>query len=355
MKEAGMTAEAIVTALECIADDGGTEKSGAARRQAAYRERKKQNAGHNGDVTRYGDPESNTHNETHNGDVTRYAESSRVDNNIYIPKDNNITHTPSLSQNQLAGARAVAVMTGLSEIPDKAGILHRAVADALSADGFEVRCEAGTAQLGDDREGRIDILARRDGGVVAIEIDARKPKARSLKKLMLFNAYRIIALRGVSMAPPAGIDAVVALNVAALDRPELDGFQEFYDAYPRHIARGTAERAWPAAVRKAGGAKVICDAARAFRRKCAGKDENYIPHPATWLNGARWQDEDLRSVVPIRPSVTRVMVFEGSPEWDAWKRTGRRFNAVDLKDDTGRVVGRGWYFESKLPERENAA
>mgnify|MGYP000160795690 CR=1 FL=1 len=51
----------------------------------------------------------------------------------------------------------------------------------------------------------------------------------------------------------------------------------------------------------------------------------------------------------------RVMVKEGSPAWQAWKKTGRRFSALDLKDETGRVIGRGWYFETEFPPAEEKA
>lgn len=336
---AGVTGDALVAACERIEATSYPARTKGAERTARWRNRKME-ASQSVTVTKCD------------------AEPSRVESiNINTGIYNN-THTPSLSQHEMAGKIAISVMQNLRNVPDQAGQLHRAVADALTEKGFAVRCEVATSHLGDDREGRVDILASIFGGVVAIEIDARKPRARSLKKLALFNAYRIVALRGVSMDPPPGIDAVVALHVAAVQRPELEGFQEFYDAYPRHIARGTAERAWPAAVSKAGSAAVLCDAALAFRRKCVGKDENYIPHPATWLNGARWQDEDLRpSNASIAPMQKRVAVREGTPAWDAWKGTGRRFNAMDLKDENGHVIGRGWYFESEYPpsQQEKAA
>lgn len=333
---AGVTGDALVAACERIEATAYPARTKGAERTARWRNRKAE-ASQSVTVT--------------DSDADR----ERVESINNTTNINNNTHTPSLSQNVTAGRIAVSVMRDLPAVPDHAGQLQRAVADALEFKGFVVRCEAPTTALGDDREGRVDILATIMGGVVAIEIDARKPRARSLKKLRLFNAFRIIALRGVDMEPPDGIDAVVALKVAAVQRPELDGFQEFYDAYPRHIARGTAERAWPAAVSKAGSAAVLCEAARAFRRKCVGKDENYIPHPATWLNGARWQDEDLRPAASIAPLQKRVAVHEGTPAWDAWKRTGRRFNAMDLKDDNGHVIGRGWYFETEFPAKEQAA
>ena len=52
MRAAGMSSEAIVMALECIVTEQVTpERSGAARRQAAYRERNALRNTHNSDVT----------------------------------------------------------------------------------------------------------------------------------------------------------------------------------------------------------------------------------------------------------------------------------------------------------------
>lgn len=68
------------------------------------------------------------------------------------------------------------------------------------------------------------------------------------------------------------------------------GFVEFYAKYPRKVARADAEKVW---------ARLQPDEALQGRIMAAlqsnGFDyrENgrFIPHPATWLNAARWDDE----------------------------------------------------------------
>ena len=63
-------------------------------------------------------------------------------------------------------------------------------------------------------------------------------------------------------------------------------FDEFWKEYPRKVAKDNARRAW---------AKQGCALEQvlpALRRQRAGWDNpKYIPHPATWLNGRRWEDE----------------------------------------------------------------
>lgn len=74
-------------------------------------------------------------------------------------------------------------------------------------------------------------------------------------------------------------------------KPNLDGFAEWYAAYPRHIARATAEKAWE----KLSGEERAA-ALEAIRRQVtwpvfANAPTDKIPYPATWLNARRWEDE----------------------------------------------------------------
>jgi hypothetical protein len=87
-------------------------------------------------------------------------------------------------------------------------------------------------------------------------------------------------------------------------------FEEFWKAYPRKVARGSASRAFAKAVKKASPATII-EAVKLFASVCAGREPEFIPHAATWLNAERWSDAELKptlSVVSIRspqPSETR--------------------------------------------------
>lgn len=67
------------------------------------------------------------------------------------------------------------------------------------------------------------------------------------------------------------------------------GFAEFWSAYPRKVAKGDAEKAW----KKNKPDLAACLAAIAVAKSSADwtKDNGqYIPHPATWINGKRWED-----------------------------------------------------------------
>ena len=69
-------------------------------------------------------------------------------------------------------------------------------------------------------------------------------------------------------------------------------FERFWQAYPRHIGKGQARRAFAAARRKAEPEAIMAGlAAAAARWRQDNTATEYIPHPATWLNGERWSDE----------------------------------------------------------------
>jgi hypothetical protein len=76
----------------------------------------------------------------------------------------------------------------------------------------------------DGRRGRIDLVVSRCGASVAIEIDARKPRRKSLDKLRCFNGGRVLVLRGVAgNCQLHEIDAVVPLRVKLTRGPvDLD-------------------------------------------------------------------------------------------------------------------------------------
>jgi DNA-binding transcriptional MocR family regulator len=71
------------------------------------------------------------------------------------------------------------------------------------------------------------------------------------------------------------------------------GFSEFYSAYPNKKNRKKAEAAWkkinPDETLQA---EIMAGLERAKQSRDWQKDGGqYIPHPTTWLNGSRWEDE----------------------------------------------------------------
>jgi hypothetical protein len=75
-----------------------------------------------------------------------------------------------------------------------------------------------------------------------------------------------------------------------------EGFAEFWDAYPRHEAKGRARVAFVSARRKASLDDILAGA----RRYAAlpGRKPEFTKHPTTWLTGECWDDEPLMRAAP---------------------------------------------------------
>lgn len=71
------------------------------------------------------------------------------------------------------------------------------------------------------------------------------------------------------------------------------GFDTFWTAYPRKVARPEAEKAWNAAVTKAkvDPAAVMAGLAAWSAYWAARNAPEFVPHPSTWLRQQRWNDE----------------------------------------------------------------
>lgn len=70
------------------------------------------------------------------------------------------------------------------------------------------------------------------------------------------------------------------------------GFAEFYLIYPRKAGKEAARRAWEKAVRGTE-PEAIIEGVKRFASDPNMPDKQFIPHPATWLNAGRWDDEPL--------------------------------------------------------------
>lgn len=96
-----------------------------------------------------------------------------------------------------------------------------------------------------------------------------------------------------------------------IDVPRVrPGFAEFYLIYPRKVGREAARKAFEKAV-KATTPEAVIEGARRFAADPNLPDKQFIPHPATWLNAGRWDDEPL----PPRDGVVVVAKDFGRDEW----------------------------------------
>ena len=81
-----------------------------------------------------------------------------------------------------------------------------------------------------------------------------------------------------------------------------DSFETWWKSYPKKVAKDNAAKAYSAALKKIGGEmheaaeKLLSQSLPRFEQ-LRKRDQQYIPHPASWLNSGGWQDE-LKAIAP---------------------------------------------------------
>jgi hypothetical protein len=89
-------------------------------------------------------------------------------------------------------------------------------------------------------------------------------------------------------------DLVVVRRIDNTD----EAFTTFWKTYPRKVAKGSARRAFAAAIKRGVEPATIIEGAERYARERAGQDQTYTRHAATWLNGWGWLDEPARAKRP---------------------------------------------------------
>ena len=93
----------------------------------------------------------------------------------------------------------------------------------------------------------------------------------------------------------------LGINNLGTEQESIDHFEDFWSAYPRKIGKGNARRAFAKAMKNA----TIEEISSGLNRQLAAlssKEQQYIPHASTWLNGERWNDEPDQSTSKPRNS-----------------------------------------------------
>jgi hypothetical protein len=92
-----------------------------------------------------------------------------------------------------------------------------------------------------------------------------------------------------------------------------DHFEMFWSAYPRHIDKKKARLAFQRALRVTSLDTMLT--ALEWQRVLEGWQERdgdgvlrHVPHPATWLNGERWEDER-----PVRKNTSAIVPLTAGP------------------------------------------
>lgn len=86
-------------------------------------------------------------------------------------------------------------------------------------------------------------------------------------------------------------------------------FELFWSQYPRKTAKKDARRAWEKL--KPEQRVAAMEALPNHVEVWADRDLIYVPYPATWLNGERWEDELAPRGMAAAMAVMRLLEAEG--------------------------------------------
>lgn len=86
----------------------------------------------------------------------------------------------------------------------------------------------------------------------------------------------------------------------------------FWPVYPRKVGKGAARPAFRAALKKASAEDIMAGLEK-YRAAVAGKDQQFIAHPKTWLSGERWTDDYNREeMTPDGVAVSDLAAYDNA-------------------------------------------
>jgi hypothetical protein len=122
-----------------------------------------------------------------------------------------------------------------------------------------------------------------------------------------------------------------------------DDFDAFYLAYPRKVSKANARKAW---IKNKCNLTEILPALE--QHKKGWKDPLYIPHPATWLNQRRWEDETIvkqESSAPKGRMTPAEAVKQNGWTDEFWAWLHSTMDRTDIQRDYLTTVEDRWLVE----------
>jgi len=98
-------------------------------------------------------------------------------------------------------------------------------------------------------------------------------------------------------------------NVKNVKKESTQLFEKFWEHYPRKVGKKNALLAWARLKPTPQLAEKIIGALKYAKDSEQWQESRYIPHPTTWLNQERWNDEEFKP-----PKQTKVFTPPADPE-----------------------------------------
>lgn len=106
------------------------------------------------------------------------------------------------------------------------------------------------------------------------------------------NSPQLAASCGLIQSNPIQSESNPNPNPTRAGSGEEEQFEVFWKAYPRKVNKQTARKSFSKAIGKVSLETMLCALEKQKRSPQWVRDKGqYIPHPSTWLNQGRWEDE----------------------------------------------------------------
>jgi hypothetical protein len=190
-----------------------------------------------------------------------------------------------LAVTKLCGRNGVTLRNACNGWLRKAGVTQQEVASLIKTAGENIIDDGDTITIRNWREYQGD---RTNADRQARYRDKAKAVTSPLRNAVTIEnrgeQRRIEEKRTEETTPPLP---------PASGGSDDDGFDDFWKAYPRKIGKGAARRAWQKTMPSRPPMENVLDSIeRAKASEQWQKDDGqFIPHPSTWLNQERWDDE----------------------------------------------------------------
>ena len=163
-----------------------------------------------------------------------------------------------------------------------------------------------------------DVENMPDGG---IRLTSRRMTADERKRQLCSDAGKLgggnpaFTIKGHRKGvPKGGYDNDSEVDSASFS----DNVERLYQEYPRKIAKPVALKAIRAALGKAS-YDVLMEAVQAYAKARIGQEKQYTPHPSTWFNQERWNDDRSEWAANANG---KPEPFSGTQAWLAKKQAG---------------------------------
>jgi len=112
---------------------------------------------------------------------------------------------------------------------------------------------------------------------------------------------------------------------------QLQSFEAFWSTYPRRVGKGAARKAYEKAIKITTPEAIMAGLHRQLAYY-ATREQQFIPHPSTWLNQERWADDPQ----PSRPQPMQRRAGDmGGFAQEFLERLDAQQSGMDRRDNEG--------------------